>query len=183
MRSSDSDILFLPGFTGSGPDHWQTRWASKLSTATRIEQDDWDHPEPDLWTARVVEAIEAATRPVVIVAHSLGVVTLVHAAPRLPAGRVQGAFLVAPADVEEPGLKPEHLAAFAPIPHDPLPFPSILVASRTDPYCSYERAEELGYAWGSVVVDAGEAGHINVESGFGPWPEGLMRFAGFMRQL
>jgi predicted alpha/beta hydrolase family esterase len=183
MRTSDSDILFVPGYTGSGPDHWQSRWQAKLSTAGRVEQDDWDHPEPESWISRIVDAVSAATRPTVIVAHSLGVIALAKAAPRLPAGIVRGAFLVAPADVEERGLKPEHLAVFAPIPNEPLPFPSILVASRSDPYCSYERAEDIGYAWGSEVVDAGEAGHINVESGFGPWPEGLMRFAGFIRGL
>jgi uncharacterized protein len=59
----------------------------------------------------------------------------------------------------------------------------ILVASRNDPYCSYERAEDFAYAWGAVVVDAGESGHINAASGHGPWPEGLMRLAGFMKGL
>ena len=183
MRTSDSDILFIPGLSGSGPDHWQTRWETKLSTARRVEQDDWEHPDAAAWPARIVEVVSATTRPVVVVAHSLGVIALVQAAPRLPEGLVRGAFLVGPADVEEPGLKPESLEAFAPIPRDPLPFPSVLVGSRTDPFCSYERAEDLAYAWGSVLVDAGEAGHINTESGFGPWPEGLMRFAGFLRQL
>jgi predicted alpha/beta hydrolase family esterase len=48
----------------------------------------------------------------------------------------------------------------------------LLVASRTDPHCTYERAEDYAYAWGSALVDAGEAGHINVASGHGPWPEG-----------
>jgi predicted alpha/beta hydrolase family esterase len=183
MRTSDSDILFVPGLGGSGPDHWQTRWETKLSTARRIDQDDWEHPDPDTWPARIAEAVESATRPIVLVAHSLGVIALVKAAPRFPEGRVRGALLVAPADVEEAGLKPAMLAAFAPIPREPLAFPSLLVGSRTDPYCTYERAEDLAYAWGSVVVDAGEAGHLNPESGFGPWPEGLMRFAGFLQQL
>jgi predicted alpha/beta hydrolase family esterase len=183
MRSSDSDILFIPGLGGSGPEHWQTRWETKLSTARRVEQEDWDHPVPEPWTARIMEAIEAATRPVVLVAHSLGVIALAKAAPQLPPDRVRGAFLVAPADVEEAGLKPECLSAFAPVPEAPLPFPSLLVGSRTDPYCSYARAEDFAFAWGAALVDAGEAGHINPDSGFGPWPEGLMRFAGFMRQL
>jgi predicted alpha/beta hydrolase family esterase len=183
MRTSDADILFVPGLTGSGPDHWQSRWEAKLSTARRVEQDDWDQPDAVAWPARVVDAVAAASRPVVLVAHSLGVIALVKAAPAMPAGIVRGAFLVGPADVEEPGLKPEALSSFAPIPRDPLPFPSLVVASRTDPYCSYERAEDFAYAWGAAIVDAGEAGHINTEAGFGPWPEGLMRFAGFLKLL
>jgi len=183
MRTSDADILIVPGYTGSGPDHWQSRWEAKLSTARRVEQDDWDRPDPIAWPARIAEAATAASRPVVIVAHSLGVVALVKAASAMPVGVVRGAFLVGPVDVEAPGVTPELLTSFAPVPRDPLPFPSLLVASRTDPYCSYERAEDFGYAWGSAVVDAGEAGHLNVDAGFGPWPEGLMRFAGFLRLL
>jgi hypothetical protein len=181
MRISDLDILIVPGFTGSGPDHWQTRWESKLSTARRVEQEDWHNPRLGDWTRTLSEAVGACRRPVVLVAHSLGAVTVAHAADSL-AG-VRGALLVAPADVEQPGLPEGIDPAFAPIPTAPLPFPSLLVASRNDPYCSYARAEDLGYAWGSAVLDAGEAGHLNPESGFGPWPEGLMRFAGFLKQI
>jgi hypothetical protein len=82
-------------------------------------------------------------------------------------------------DVRPVGVDP----AFAPLPRDPLPFPSLLVASRSDPYCTFERAEDFAYAWGSALLDAGDAGHVNIASGYGPWPEGLMRFAGFLRRL
>jgi uncharacterized protein len=95
----------------------------------------------------------------------------------------RGAFLVAPPDVEEADLIPAVERSFAPVPRDPLPFPSLLVASRSDPYCAYARAEDLAFAWGSALLDAGEAGHINTASGYGPWPEGLMRFAGFLKRL
>jgi predicted alpha/beta hydrolase family esterase len=183
MRSSDCDIVIVPGYTNSGPDHWQSRWQRKLSSARRVEQDDWDRPVRDLWTTRLVEAIRRCRRPVVIVAHSLGVISVAHAAPSLPKDAVRGAFLVAPADTEASTLPEAIDPAFAPVPQDPLPFPSLLVASRSDPYCAYERAEDLAYAWGSALLDAGDAGHINAESGFGPWPEGLMRFAGFLKRL
>jgi hypothetical protein len=183
MRTSDADILIVPGLAGSGPDHWQTRWEQKLSTARRIEQRDWDAPDVQEWTARIVEEVEGSRRPVIIVAHSVGVAAVVHAAPRLPRGKVQGAFLVGLPDLERPDMPSEIDSAFSPLPRDPLPFPSLLVASRNDPYCSYERAEDFSYAWGSALVDAGESGHVNPESGFGPWPEGLMRFAGFLKLL
>jgi predicted alpha/beta hydrolase family esterase len=183
MRTSDLDILIVPGHTGSGPDHWQSRWERQLSTARRVEQDDWDAPRKDPWVARLVETVEGCTRPVVLVAHSLGVLTVAHAAPLLPAGAVRGAFLVGPPDVEQPGFEPAIDRSFAQVPGDPLPFPSVLIASRTDPFCSYERAEDIAFAWGSALVDAGDAGHINTASGYGPWPEGLMRFAGFLKRL
>ena len=75
------------------------------------------------------------------------------------------------------------LRDFAPVPDAPLPFPSVLVSSRDDLYCSSQRASDLAEAWGSEFVDAGDAGHINAKSGHGPWPEGLMKFAGFLSKL
>ncbi len=183
MRTSDCDILIVPGHTNSGPDHWQTRWERQLSTARRVEQASWDEPDRDSWAARIVEEVERARRPVVLVAHSLGVVAVAHAAPRLPRSRVRGAFLVGLPDVDAAGFPIEVEKPFGPIPRDPLPFPAVLVASRNDPYCAYDKAEDIAYAWGAVIVDAGESGHINTASGHGPWPEGLMRFAGFLKRL
>ena len=183
MRTSDADILVVPGLGGSGADHWQTRWEGKLSTARRVEQADWDRPEREAWTERLVTAVWESRRPVVLVAHSLGVATVVQAAPSLPQRVVRGAFMVGLPDVERPDMPPEIDPAFSPLPRDPLPFPSLLVASRDDPFCAYERAEDFAYAWGAAIVDAGTAGHLNSESGFGPWPEGLMRFAGFLKRL
>ena len=181
LRISDFDILIIPGLGGSGPDHWQSRWEAKLSTARRVEQRTWDSPRLEDWTSRIIAAVEGARRPVLLVAHSLGVTAVVHAAPNLPPGVVRGAFLVAPpADsvlVEAAG------PGFTPLPRAPLPFPSVLVASRNDPFAPYEESEEISYAWGSRLLDAGEAGHLNMDSGHGPWPEGLMSLAGFLKQL
>jgi uncharacterized protein len=183
MRTSDCDILIVPGYENSGPDHWQTRWERQLSTARRIEQASWDEPRREHWAARVVTEIGRARRPVVLVAHSLGILAVAHAAQQLSGNAVRGAFLVALPNVDDPAAVPEAVLDFAPIPRDPLPFPSVLIASRTDPFCGYETAEDIAYAWGSAIVDAGDAGHINTASGHGPWPEGLMRFAGFLKRL
>jgi hypothetical protein len=183
MKTSDCDILIVPGHENSGIDHWQSRWERQLSTAWRVEQEDWNAPNRDKWVERIVEDVKRAKKPVVLVGHSLGVLAIVHAAPLLPADKVQGAFLVSLPDVERLDVGPAIDRAFAPIPRDPLPFPSVLVASRTDPHCDYEKAEDIAYAWGSAIVDAGDAGHLNEESGHGPWPEGLMRFAGFLKRL
>ncbi|MFE1602814.1 RBBP9/YdeN family alpha/beta hydrolase [Methylobacterium sp. ID0610] len=182
MRTADCDILVIPGFGNSGPDHWQSRWEERLSTARRVAMPDWEHPEPGPWRDAVIAAVQAAERPVILVAHSLGVVSAVQAAPYLPPGATRGAFLVALPDIERPDT-PALLHAFAPIPRDPLPFPSVLVASRADPWTNYGRSEDFAAAWGAEIVDAGESGHLNSESGHGPWPEGLMRFAGFLKPL
>lgn len=182
MKVKDSTILIIPGYTNSGPGHWQTRWQSKLSTAQRVEQAEWSKPVREDWAAKVAEAINAAEKPVVLIAHSLGIPTAIHA---LPAARkpIAGAFFVAPPDVANPEIRPKHLMTFGPYPRDPLPFPSITVASRNDPFCAFDVAEDIAAAWGSLFIDAGEAGHLNQESGHGPWPEGSLTFAHFISKL
>lgn len=183
MRTADADLLIVPGHTNSGPDHWQTRWQEKLSSARRVEQADWDRPRKEEWIASIVESVDTATKPVVIIAHSLGVLAAAAALARVTPGAVKGAFLVSPPGKPYIISSDEVDHAFARISHDPLPVPSVLVASRDDPYCPWLDAEELAFAWGSAFIDAGHSGHINTESGHGPWPEGLMQFAGFMAKL
>lgn len=182
MKVKEAEILMVPGYTNSGPEHWQTRWQAKLSTARRVEQVEWSKPVREDWVGEVVSAVNAAERPVVLVAHSLGIPATIHAIPEFR-NRVAGAFFVAPPDVANPEIRPKHLMTFGPYPRDPLPFPSITVASRNDPFCSFDVAEDLAAAWGSLFVDAGEAGHINAEAGYGPWPEGSMAFAQFLGRL
>ena len=182
MKVSEADILIIPGHGNSGPQHWQTRWQEKLSTARRVEQDDWMTPALGDWTCRIIEAVEAATKPVVLVAHSLGVAAVVHAAPQF-GQRIAGAFLAAPPDLTPSDLLPQELAAFGPYPRDPLPFPSITIASRSDPFGTYDHAEDITNAWGSLLIDAGDSGHLNTASGHGPWPEGSMVFAQFLSRL
>lgn len=183
MKTAEATILFVPGFGDSGPDHWQTRWAAKLSSARRVEQPDWFRADRAQWTGEIEKAVAAAEKPVVLVGHSIGVAAIAHAAPGFTPGKVAGAFLVGLSDWNRPELLPGVSHDFAPLPRDPFTFPSMLIASRNDPYCDFEVAADHANAWGSALVDAGEAGHINVESGHGPWPEGLLRFAGFLRQL
>jgi hypothetical protein len=57
------------------------------------------------------------------------------------------------------------------------------VASSNDPHATLEHSADLAAAWGSKFVEAGAAGHINADSGHGPWPEGMMSFAGFLSRL
>lgn len=183
MRTRDIDILIVPGLGGSGPEHWQSRWEAKLPTARRVHQASWDVPEKALWVGRVAEAIAEANRPIVLVAHSLGVIAAAHALSATDLGRVRGAFLVAPPEQDCLRTIPEVDSGFVPYPSTALPCPAILVASDTDPYATMDAARSMASAWGATLLEAGAAGHINVESGHGPWPEGLMAFAGFISRL
>ena len=182
MRTSEADIIIVPGLSGGTPNHWYSRWEAKLPTASRVVQADWDNPKLDSWTASLVLSVERATRPVVLVAHSLGVITVAHAAARI-AERVVGAFLVAPPSPAVMATLEVIDPRFADVPRHPLPFPAVLVASRDDSYADYAESEALARDWHTELVDAGLSGHINDESGHGPWPEGLMRFAGFLKTL
>ncbi|GIL00822.1 MAG: alpha/beta hydrolase [Alphaproteobacteria bacterium] len=182
MKSSEADIVFVPGYKGSGPDHWQTRWERKLSTARRAAMGDWHKPVFEEWRDNLLAEVERARQPVVLVGHSVGSQVIVNAADRF-AGRVAGAFLVAPPDVENAQIRPRHLMTFGPFRRDPLPFPSVTVASRNDPFCAFATAEAMAAAWGSLFIDAGASGHLNHESGHGPWPEGLLVFARFLARL
>ena len=58
---------------------------------------------------------------------------------------------------------------------------SRLISSNNDLYCSYASAQHLARTWGAELSDAGESGHINIASGQGPWPEGLLQFGKFLR--
>ncbi|MFP5466738.1 MAG: RBBP9/YdeN family alpha/beta hydrolase [Gammaproteobacteria bacterium] len=166
------NVLILPGWQNSGPDHWQSRWEA-LRGFRRVDQHDWMTPRRGDWIARLEDVILACDGPVVLVAHSLGcILTAAWAQVSRSTGRVQGALLVAPGDPERDELRIV-LPGWAPIVRDRLPFPSRLLGSHDDPYCSLEKARSLADAWGSRFIDGGRCGHINAESGLGDWPEGL----------
>jgi uncharacterized protein len=175
MRSGDLDLIFVPGKGGSGHDHWQTRWRAKLPTARYVEQTEWDNGNLGDWTATLIEACRASTRPVVLIAHSDGAIAVAHAARHLSNAR--GAFLVAPPDASN------SFSTLTPTPRARLPFPSMVVASRDDPHCPIDAAQVLARDWGALFVDAGAAGHIDVASGHGPWPEGLVSLARLLKEL
>jgi uncharacterized protein len=166
------NVLLLPGWQNSGPDHWQSLWETRHGYR-RVDQHDWMTPRRGDWMARLEEVVLGCNEPAVLVAHSLGChLAAAWAAHSKNAHRVKGALLVAPPDTERDDLRPV-LPSWAPIPLKPLPFPSVLVASTDDPYCGFVRARGLAAAWGSRLVDLGAAGHINAETGLGDWAEGL----------
>lgn len=175
MRSQTIRYLILPGWQGSPDNHWQSHWLRSLPNATRVEQADWDQPDPASWVAALERAVSAAGSPVILIAHSLGCVTVARWAAQAPPAslrRVRGALLVAPADVERPGC-PQALQGFAPIPRDVLPFPSQLVGSDNDPAASAARALQLARDWGAQAAVLSGAGHINVKSGHQRWEQGF----------
>lgn len=167
-------VLTVPGLNGSGPSHWQTLWEASRPDTTRVELGMWATPHRNAWVTKLDQAIRHARWPVVLAAHSLGCLAVAWWAELSgqPYGwPVAGALLVAPADVDREGA-PDALKAFAPSPVNPLPFPSIVVASSDDPWIDLDHARNLAVGWGSHFVDAGPQGHLNAASGIGWWTEG-----------
>ena len=163
-----SSVLIVPGLRNSGPTHWQSWFETQLPDTRRVEQADWELTCLSEWAARVAAAIDAASQPVWIVAHSFGCLASVTAAFTRPQ-KIRGALLVAPADPDRFGEPPVLL-------EERLAFPSLVVASRNDPWVNQSTARYWARIWGSGFVDVGAAGHINCDSGHGPWPEGLRLF-------
>lgn len=169
MKSAD--VLLLPGWQNSGPQHWQSHWEAVYGYQ-RVEQHDWLRPLRGDWIARLEEVLLQRATPAILVAHSLGcLLVAAWAAHSRNPQLVKGAFLVAPSDAANQALRPV-LGSWSSIALQELPFASAVVASRNDPYCSFERAQLFAKAWGATLVDYGMRGHINAESGLGVWPEG-----------
>lgn len=176
-------VLTVPGLFNSGPGHWQTLWEEQRGDCRRVDLGMWDKPHRNTWVNQLNLAIRAAhalagagggeERPVVLAAHSLGVITVAWWAQMEPeaASLVRGALLVAPPEVDFFPRDPR-VGSFAPVPTALLPFPAILAASRNDPWIGQHAARRLARGWGARFEDMGEAGHINADSGLGAWPQG-----------
>lgn len=169
--------LIVPGVGGSEKAHWQSWLQEQLHDATRVEQDHWDKPVLDVWVQRFSDILLQQTAPVQVVAHSFGCLTTVAALNRYPAlaQRISGLLLVAPANPERfssNGLRQDGEASIvSQLQHTALPVPARLIASRNDPWLSFDAATLWASRWEAALVDLGEAGHINVAAGYGAWPE------------
>ncbi|MDQ7990613.1 MAG: alpha/beta hydrolase [Candidatus Dactylopiibacterium sp.] len=159
------NVLIVPGLHGSGPAHWQSWLHAQLPGSQRVEQADSATPDLPVWSQRLQDAIGRASAPVWIVAHSFGSLAALHATAR-QAGRVEGVLLVAPADPDKFGVA--HL-----LPRESFPAPAILAASANDPWMGLEKAHGLARSLGLSFLNLGRVGHVNTESGHGPWPQGL----------
>jgi uncharacterized protein len=172
MPAFDLDTLILPGWQNSGAAHWQSRWEA-LHGFTRVQQHDWDHPLRGDWMAQLEEAVLASSRPVALVAHSLGCqLVAAWAGHSSHAARVQGALLVAPPDTARPDMPPQ-LATWRQVPTRRLPFRAVLLYSIDDPFCAAPRAQAMAADWAAEAHALGALGHLNAESGLGDWPAGL----------
>jgi predicted alpha/beta hydrolase family esterase len=182
--SAEPTVVIVPGLRDHVEEHWQTILAMQLTKSVTVPRMEVDKLNCDAWVALLDRTLQAVDGPVVLVAHSGGVMITVHWAQqhRRP---IQGALLAAPPDFEMPlpagypTMDVLRANGWLPTPRTPLPFPSIVAASTNDPLGRLERVTQLATAWGSRLVDVGAVGHLNPAAGFGEWP----RAHEFIREL
>lgn len=159
------DFVLVPGLYDSGPEHWQSFWQARHGFWLRVTQSRWNNPDIGLWVDAIYRLLSTRRQPAILVGHSFGALAscCVTAEGRYP---VAGLMLVAPAE-------PAKFEVEDSVPATPLHVPTVVVASHNDPVIRFGRTVYWSKVWNADLADVGEAGHINAEAGFGPWPYGL----------
>jgi len=169
-------VLIVPGLRDHVADHWQTLLQARLPKAASVPPLEYDKLSCAARVAALDEAIAKIDGPIVLVAHSAGVMITVHWAQR-HTRPIEAALLATPADLERPmpagypTLDVLDAHGWLPVPRKPLPYRSIVGASRNDPLAAFDRAAQMAADWGSRLIDLGEVGHLNPAAGYGEWPQ------------
>ncbi len=180
----DFDVLTLPGWQGSGPDHWQTHWEAAFPSLRRVRQDDWEFPVYDKWATRLGETVAACRKPVILVPHSLSNALIARWSQDANTQKIAGAFMVATSDIERfVGTPLSTAKGFDPMVLKPLPFPALVVCSSNDERVTLDRSQFFASAWRADFVNVGALGHIGSAAKLGVWPQGLVLFGQFLASL
>ena len=169
--------VIVPGVGGSDYDHWQSWLQRQLMCCSRVQQQDWNAPVLNQWVKNFVESVAAVKDSVQIVAHSFGCLTTVAALDQHPelAKKIKKLILVAPANPARFGdqgfTRNSHNDYAAYFHQIKLKIPIEMIISENDPWLSFEDAKKLAHFWQVLPTNIGAVGHINVASGFGPFPE------------
>ena len=173
---SAATVLIVPGLRDHVADHWQTHLAARLPRVVTVPPLMRDKLDLAARTRAISDTADSITGPILICAHSAGVLMVAHWASQAPK-RVVGALLACPPDLETPmpaGYPtPEQLVegGWTPVPRQVLPFPALVLGSETDALASLDRTQALARDWGVRFVNLGAVGHLNPASGHGDWPD------------
>lgn len=173
----NTTYILVPGYTNSGPEHWQSFMERKYSNVVRVQQEDWNTPS-SAWVDRLSQVIEETHGDMVLLGHSCGAVAITQWAATHSCSRVRALILVAPADVDaETAIAP--IRPQRPLPSEHLGFSSLLIYSDNDEHLSETRARSLAEMWGCETRLFRAAGHIHTAAGYGEWQDGERIFQAF----
>jgi uncharacterized protein len=176
---SAGPFLILHGLEGSSPEHWQSWIARRLAEAG--EPVDYpDLPDPyapalDDWLEALDAALErlGPERPAAtVLCHSLSCALWLHHAARDTGPPVARVLLVSPPSL---GAGVAAIEPFFPVPVDAdavarAAGQTRLIFSDNDPFCPEGAATLYGQPLAVPTDLVPGAGHINTETGYGPWP-------------
>ena len=177
--SAAPTILIVPGLRDHVPAHWQTlpRAEAREREVRAADGADQDKLSCAAWVAELDKSLAAIAGPVILVAHSAGVMIVVHWAQR-HRRPIVGALLAAPPDFESPlpeGYPTQQVLrdnGWLPTPRAALPFPTIVACehqrSARAVTSASRRSRGPGAARSSML---GNVGHLNPASGYGEWPQ------------
>lgn len=169
--------VIVPGVGGSEHDHWQSWLQRQLKSCSRVQQQDWNKPVLHEWIEQFFKTVQSIQEPIQIVAHSFGCLTTVAALAQHPElnQNIKNLVLVAPANPArfgDAGFARDSQNDYQQYFHQlKLQVPTQMIISENDPWLNFQDALQLAKAWKIRPKNLGQVGHINVASGFGPFPE------------
>lgn len=169
--------VIVPGVGGSEHDHWQSWLQRQLKSCSRVQQQDWNKPVLHEWIEQFTKTVQSIQEPIQIVAHSFGCLTTVAALAQHPElnQNIKNLVLVAPANPArfgDAGFARDSQNNYQQYFHQlKLQVPTQMIISENDPWLNFQDALQLAKAWKIKPKNLGQVGHINVASGFGPFPE------------
>lgn len=172
-----TSFLILHGLGGSTGRHWQEWLFNELKArGKRVffpQLPDWDCPQTEIWLARLnnIMASIPENERLVVVAHSLGCALWIHYTAQSVKRKVTRAILVSPPSQY---LDKEAIKSFFPLPRNQSALAetaekTLIVASSTDLFLPKNAVSQY-FDYGVPCLTLPGMGHINVESGYGPWP-------------
>lgn len=169
-------VLIVPGLRDHVAEHWQTLLEARLSKVRSVPPLETDRLDCAKRVDAIQHALERIDGPVILVAHSAGVLMVAHWAARHNRP-IKGALLATPPDLDAqwpqgyPSAETLRTQGWDPLPNDRLPFRSLVAASSNDYLASLDAVTRMAEGWGSELLELGDVGHLNPATGYGRWPQ------------
>ena len=192
MTQHKYTVLIVPGLRDHVEEHWQTYLAQNLPNSITVPSLTENKLDLKARVEAIQNQVSQITGPILIVAHSAGVLMTIHWASRHASNldtRVIGALLVSPPDITAswPSQYPSPATlkqnGWSPIPDETLPFAALVVGSTNDYLASFSSVKNMAENWGCKLHNAGSVGHLNPASGYGEWPQVFDLIAKVERQV